>query len=177
MASLTATSFSPKIPAIFWGLLLGLVIMAMATITLYPYLVAEAKLAPGTTNLLQQTAAHMSKMLGGMSIGGFPGFEPDDDDEKYQSKVKGSTFKDFEVNYWVKEICNFLEQVHQKNPSLTLEQILRLAGLSATQIKSFLDALREIYSIANGQEGFGVTTETVLRLNTLMQKLGVEPWR
>jgi len=176
MASLTATSFTPKIPAIFWGLLLGLVIMAMATITLYPYLVAEAKLAPGTTNLLQQTAAHMSKMLGGMSIGGFPGFEPDDDDKKYQSKVKGSTFKDFEVNYWVKEICNFLEQVHQKNPSLTLDQILRLAGLSATQIKSFLDALREIHGIAAGQEGFGVAKETVTRLTQIMTTLGVIPW-
>jgi len=177
MASLTATSFTPKIPAIFWGLLLGLVIMAMATITLYPYLVAEAKLAPGTTSLLQQTAAHMSKMLGGMSIGGFPGFEPDDDDEKYQSKVKGSTFKEFEVNYWVKEICNFLEQVHQKNPSLTLEQILRLAGLSASQIHEFFNALRSIHAKAEAQIGFGVTESTVVRLEAIMKILGVVPWR
>jgi len=178
MASLTSTQFAPKSPSFFWGLLLGLVIVmaAIAFISLRPYLVAEAKLAPGTTRLLQQTATHMSKMQGGVQIGGFPGFEPDDDDDKYQSKVKDSEFSNIDVNDWTKEICNFLEQASQKNPNLSLEQILRLAGLSAKQIEDFLGALRTTYSMADAKAGFGVTVETVDRLANVMKNLGVDSW-
>jgi hypothetical protein len=148
----------------------------MVAMSVYPYLVAEAKLAPGTTSLVQQTATHMSKMLGGESVGGFPGFEPSDDDPKYQRKIKNRDFNGIDINDWVKEICNFLEQVIEKNPNLTLEQILQEMGLSATQIENFLNDLRTIDLLTKSYKGLGVTEQTVARLTLVMETLGVIPW-
>ena len=87
--------------------------------------ISEARLAPGTEGLLRQTAAHLSKMQRGASVGGFPGFEPPDDDEKYRRRIKEQHFTAQDVNDWVKEINNFLKQISKKNPRMSLEEILQ----------------------------------------------------
>jgi len=87
--------------------------------------VVEARLGKGTEGQLRQVALHLSKMQGGRSIGGFPGFEPPDDDEEYRRKIQDGTYKAEDVNDWVKEINNFLNQVVKKNPNLSLDEVLR----------------------------------------------------
>lgn len=91
--------------------------------------VSQAKLGKGTEALVEQTATHVSKLLGGQSIGGFPGFEPPDD-ERYKNKIRNSTYSGEEANSWLKEINNFLQQVTNKNPNMTLEEILKQAGMT-----------------------------------------------
>ena len=93
---------------------------ALTITTPAPQVAHTASLASGTEGLLKQTALHLSKMQGVESIGGFPGFEPPDDDEKYKRKIKNSSASGEEVNTWVKEINNFLRQVANKNPGMTL---------------------------------------------------------
>ena len=61
--------------------------------------VAEAKLATGTKKLLENTAEHLSKMQGGASVGGFPGFEPPEDDEKYRRKIENESHTGEEINH------------------------------------------------------------------------------
>ncbi len=141
-----------------------------------PQVFRAASLAPGTEGLLKQTAAHLSKMQGGESIGGFPGFEPPDNDERYKRKVEKSTATGEEVNTWVKEINNFLHQIANKNSGMTLEKILEKQGLSAAQIKDFSDALRNVHAIADGKVGYGVQQTTVDSLTELMKLLGVATW-
>lgn len=133
-------------------------------------------LAKESEGLLKQTALHLSKMQGGASIGGFPGFEPPDDDERYKRKVKGEGYNAQDVNDWVKEINNFLRQIANKNPRMKLEEILIKQGLAAAQIKEFLDALRNVELSARNMERYGVATETVQLLQTVMKDLGVIPW-
>ncbi|MEK9163635.1 MAG: hypothetical protein AAB261_10025, partial [Chloroflexota bacterium] len=72
--------------------------------------ISTRHLADGTEGLTKQTALHLSKMQKGKSIGGFPGFEPPDDDERYKRKVKDGEYNAQDVNNWVKEINNFLRQ-------------------------------------------------------------------
>jgi hypothetical protein len=131
--------------------------------------------AEGTEGLLRQTAEHLSKMQGGASIGGFPGFEPPDD-ERYKDKIRNQSYSGEEANYWAKEINNLLRQIVDKNPGLTLEQILQRAGLQPGEIKSFMDGLRNIHSSVSGLVDHGVNPKTVEILEELMNILGVTPW-
>jgi len=139
--------------------------------------VSEARLAPGTEGLLRQSAAHLSKMQRGASIGGFPGFEPPGDDEKYRRKIKEQNYNAQDVNDWVQEINNFLKQIIEKNPRMSLEEILQKQGLTPSQIENLLDALRDTEVTARGMQDYGVTTETATTLRTLLETLGVAPWR
>lgn len=144
--------------------------------------VSEARLAPGTEGLLRQTAAHLSKMQRGESIGGFPGFEPPDDDEKYRRRIKEQHITARDVNDWVKEINNFLRQIIKKNSRMSLEEILQTEspfgkqGLTPSQIENLLDALRDTEVTARGMQNYGVAPETATTLRTLMETLGVAPW-
>ncbi|MEK7442267.1 MAG: hypothetical protein AABZ78_15825 [Chloroflexota bacterium] len=149
---------------------------ALTITTPAPQVAHTASLASGTEGLLKQTALHLSKMQGGESIGGFPGFEPPDDDEKYKRKIKNSSASGEEVNTWVKEINNFLRQVANKNPGMTLEKILEKQGLSAEQVKNFSDALRNVHAVADGKVGYGVRQTTFDSLTELMKLLGVTTW-
>lgn len=133
-------------------------------------------LAKESEGLLKQTALHLSKMQGGASIGGFPGFEPPNDDERYKRKVKGEGYNAQDVNNWVKEINNFLRQIADKNPGKTLEEILIKQGLTTLQVKDFLDALRNVELSARNMEHYGVATGTIQLLQTVMKDLGVIPW-
>jgi len=133
-----------------------------------------ARLAPGTDALLQQTAAHLSRMQRGASIGGFPAFEPPDD--KYRRKIENEAYTARDVNDWVGDINNFLRQIADKNPGLTLEEILQRHGATPGQIKEFLDALRAVQATTEGMEGYGVTTETAQTLKSLLELLGVSLW-
>ncbi len=138
--------------------------------------ISEARLAKGTEGLLRQTAEHLSRMQRGESIGGFPGLEPPDDDDKYRRKIKDQSYRAEEVNHWVKEINNFLTQIVKKNSGLSLEEILQKQGLTPSQIESFFDALRNAEVMARGMQDYGVTAETATTLRTLMETLGVAPW-
>ncbi|MBK7203316.1 hypothetical protein [Candidatus Amarolinea dominans] len=140
-----------------------------------PASIAQASLAPGTEGLLRQTAGHLSKMLGGASVGGFPGFEPPGDDDKYRRKIEKRSYTAEEVNYWVKEINNFLSQIVKKNPGMSLEEILQ-SRLNPEQIVAFIRALRDMHSIAAGMESIGVSGTTTAALAGLMNTLGVSPW-
>lgn len=156
--------------------LFSLLIIAVTIILLRQRYVAEIQLAPGTEGQLRQTAIHISKMSKGASIGGFPGFEPPDNDEGYQRKIRESEYNGQDVNDWVKEICSYLETIIKRNPNMTLEQILQKTGLSAKETEEFLDALRVIHKITEGYENYGVSPATLNRLVKLMEKLGVGPW-
>ncbi|MEK7278771.1 MAG: hypothetical protein AAB427_15575 [Chloroflexota bacterium] len=136
----------------------------------------EVRLAKGTEGLLRQTAEHLSKMQRGASIGGFPGFEPPEDDKEYRDKVKNERYTAQDVNDWVKEINNFLKQIIKKNPRMSLEEILQKQGLTPPQFENLLDALRDTEVTARGMQNYGVTTETAATLRTLMETLGVAPW-
>jgi hypothetical protein len=137
--------------------------------------VSQARLAPGTEGLLRQTAEHLSKMLEGASIGGFPGFEPPDDEE-YRRKIKEQNYSAQDVNDWVKEINNFLGQIAQKNPGLTLREILQRHGLTQSQIENYIAALQRVHYAADGMKGFGVSEKTVETLTSLLKTLGVPTW-
>jgi len=115
-------------------------------------------------------------MEGGASIGGFPGFEPPDDDERYKRKVEKSTATGEEVNTWVKEINNFLRQIANKNPGVTLEKILEKQGLTSEQITSFSNALKDVHLNASTRVGYGVQESTAKTLEELMRLLGVGTW-
>lgn len=138
--------------------------------------VSEARSAPGTEGLLRQTAEHLSKMLEGASVGGFPVFEPPDNNEKYRRKIKDQTYTAQDVNDWVKEINNFLGQIVKKNPGLTLEEILQRQGLTPTQVENYIAALQRVHYTADGMKGFGVSEKTVETLTSLMKTLGVPTW-
>ena len=138
--------------------------------------VHEARLAKGTDGLLQQTAEHLSKMQRGASIGGFPGFEPPDDDEKYRRKIKEGRYSAQDINDWVKQINNFLKQIVKKNSGLSLEEILQRHGSSQAEIIEFMNALRDAEYTAGSQVGYGVSSETAGTLRSLMQALGVSTW-
>ncbi len=137
--------------------------------------VSEASRAETTEGLLRQTAAHLSKMQRGASVGGFPGFEPPDD-EKYRRKIKEQHITARDVNDWVKEINHFLKQIVDKNPGTTLEEILRNQGLTSSQIDQFVVALRNTHTTAEGMESLGVNETTVKMLESLMRVLRVQPW-
>lgn len=136
-----------------------------------------ASLASGSESLLQQTVAHLSKMQRGHSIGGFPGFEPPENDEKYRRKISNQEYTAQDVNGWVKESNNFLQQLADKNPGLTLEEILHRQGLTQIQIDEFVEALRETQFVARAQVGQGVRSETVETLKTILERLGVALWQ
>ena len=172
-------------PALVWLVVVGIALvglMAMSNTLLVeltasaPASVAQASLAPGTEGLLRQTASHLSKMLGGASVGGFPGFEPPKDDKEYQRKVRERDYKAQDVNDWAKEITNFLSQIVKKNPGMSLEKILQEQGLSEFQVNDFVGALKNLHYTADGMKGSGVSAETVARLETLMEKLRVPTW-
>ncbi|MBI5080965.1 MAG: hypothetical protein HZB17_06635, partial [Chloroflexi bacterium] len=140
-----------------------------------PQVARAASLAPGTEGLLKQTAIHLSKMEGGVSIGGFPGFEPPDD-EKYKQKIKNKYYSARDVNDWVKEINNFLKQIIEKNPGMTLEEILTKQGVTPTQIGEFMKALRNLKITVEGMDGYGVDPARAKLFVELLLKLGVTAW-
>jgi len=138
--------------------------------------VVEARLGKGTEGLVKQTALHMSKLLGGEGIGGFPGFEPPDDDERYRKKIRNYSYTGEEANYWIKEINNFLRQIVKKNPGMTLEEILQETGMSAEDMTTYVDSVRNVLTIAESWENRGVTSATIKTLRSLMETFGVQPW-
>jgi hypothetical protein len=138
--------------------------------------VSEARLVPGTEGLLRQTAAHLSKMQRGASVGGFPGFEPPDDDEKYRRKIKEQNYSAQDVNDWVKEINNFLNEIAKKNPGLSLEEILQRQGLSQVETREFVEALQSTHNTAKVLSEYGVNPETVKILESLLKTLRVPIW-
>ena len=138
--------------------------------------VVASKLAPGTEGLLRQTAEHLSKMQGGVSVGGFPGFEPPDDDEKYRRKINERSYTPEEADYWIKEINNFLKQIANKNPNLSLKEILQKQGLSLGEIDNFIVALRNTHATAAGMEGHGLSAQTLQTVESLFKILGVSTW-
>jgi hypothetical protein len=138
--------------------------------------ISQAARVKTTKGLLRQIALHLSKMHGGESVGGFPGFEPPEDDERYKDKIRNQSYSGEEVNHWAKEINNLLRQIADKKPGLTLEEILHRAGRKPGEIKSFIDGLRNVHATVESWEGYGVTPETVETLNALMKVLGVAPW-
>jgi hypothetical protein len=133
----------------------------------------SAKPVKGTETLVKQTATHMSKLLAGESVGGFPGFEPPDDDEKYRQKIRNQSYTSGEANHWIVEINSFLAQLVRKYPGMTLVEILRRAGLTKSQIDNFITNLRNVHIIA---ETYDISPRTFEKLDNLMKKLGVEPW-
>ena len=175
------TAYQPQTAPIslrlFFGLLLLLPLMAvvMWTILTLPRH-QEIKLAPGTEGLVKQTAIHLSKLSGGVNVGGFPGFEPPEDDKKYQEKIKNQQFLADEINGWVREINNFLQQIVNKNPNLTLAEILKLLGKSQAETDDFLNALRSLYETANGLKYLGLNPDTVDNFKRLLELLGVTTW-
>lgn len=82
----------------------------------------------------------MSKLQSGNSIGGFPGFEPPHDDDKYRTKIMTRSYTAQDVNDWVREINNFLNQIARKNPNLALEEILKRQGLTQAQVNDYLES-------------------------------------
>jgi len=138
--------------------------------------ITEARLGKGTEALLGQTAAHLSKLLGGESAGGFPGFEPPDDDEQYREKIRNQTYSPEDANHWIKEINNFLRQIVNKNPNMSLEEILKQAGLSQSETQAFIESLQNAHSIARGYSQYGVNPATLKHLEALMEILGVIAW-
>jgi len=129
-----------------------------------------------TKGQLPPLALHLSKMRGGASVGGFPGFEPPDDDEEYRRKIKDEAYSARDVNDWVKEINNFLGRIVKKNPNLSFEEILQRQGLTAEKTKDFVEALQRAHYTARGMSGYGVTPERVQVLESLMDVLGVPTW-
>jgi hypothetical protein len=138
--------------------------------------VSQARLAPGTEGLLRRTAEHLSKMHRGESIGGFSGFEPPDDDEKYRRKIKDQTYTAQDVNDWVKQINNFLNQIVKKNPGLSLEKVLQRQGLSQVEIREFVEAIQRTHNLAKVLSEYGVKPETVKILESLLKTLKVPLW-
>lgn len=138
--------------------------------------VSQAAVNKQTKGLLKQAALHLSKLNGGLSVGGFPKFEPPDGDESYQHKINEGSYTGQEANHWLKEINNFLRQIIKKNPNMTLEQILQKAGFSASQITNFENNLRDALAIAQSFEHKGVSPVTLETLESLMIQLGVSPW-
>lgn len=138
--------------------------------------ISQAAQVKTTKGLLRQIALHLSKMQGGASVGGFPGFEPPKDDKEYQRKIKERDYKAQDVNGWAKEINNLLDQIVKKNPGKSLERILQEEGLTQTQIEDLIGALQELQYSARGMTGFGVRLETVKTLTALMKTLGVPTW-
>ena len=172
-------------PALVWLVVVGIALvglMAMSNTLLVeltasaPASVAQASLAPGTEGLLRQTASHLSKMLEGASIGGFPGFEPPKDDKEYRRRIKDQDYGPEDVNGWIKEINNFLGQIAKKNTGLTLEEVLQRQGSTPAEIESFGKALQQVHYAARGMSGYGVNPQNVLTLESLMRVLGVVPW-
>ena len=169
-------------PALVWLVVVGIALvglMAMSNTLLVeltasaPASVAQASLAPGTEGLLRQTASHLSKLLSGASVGGFPGFEPPDDDKRYKDKIRNQSYSGEEANYWTKEINNFLSQIVKKNPGSTLQEILQRLGSTSAEIDDFIKALQQTYSTAESMEGYGVNEITVETLKSLLITLGV----
>lgn len=135
--------------------------------------IAQARLAPGTDALLKQTAQHLSKLLGGVSVGGFPPFRPPDDEERFKEKIKNSAYTPEEANYWMKEINNYLAQIIKKNPKLSLREILARQGLNEAQTENYLGVLQRVYEAAAKWEGKGVNSATLSTYRALLEQLGV----
>jgi len=143
--------------------------------TLYPPPIVQARLGPGTEGLTKQAALHMSKLQSGNSVGGFPGFEPPQDDDEYRAKIQTRSYSARDVNDWVREINNFLNQIARKNPKLTLEEILKQQGLTQAQVNDYLEGLRTTYRIASDMQKSGVRPITVQTLRSVLLELGVTP--
>jgi len=133
-------------------------------------------LAKGTEGHLRQVALHLSRMSGGESVGGFPGFEPPEDDEEYQRKVKDGSYTPEEANHWLKEINGLLKWIVRKNPGMSLKEILQRQGLSPAKVDHFIRVLQRTHYMADGMKGYGVQIETVEGLESLMKTLGVATW-
>jgi len=172
----TPTHFTAAILVAIAALTVIALSYALTITTPAPQVAHAASLAPGTERLLKQTALHLSKMQGGASVGGFPGFEPPDDDGKYKEKIKNKNYSPRDVNDWVKEINNFLKQIIRKNPEMTLEKILTKQGLTAKQIEEFTFALKDTELAARGMASYGVDYARAQALRELLIELGVSLW-
>lgn len=146
-------------------------LLPSATISSEP--VAQARLAPGTDALLKQTASHLSKLSGGISVGGFPPFRPPGEDERFKEKIKNSAYTPEEANYWLKEINNFLRQLVKKNPKMSLREILARQGLNEAQTENYLGVLQRVYEAVAKWEGKGVNSATLSTYRALLEQLGV----
>ncbi|MDM8520794.1 hypothetical protein QUF64_12160 [Anaerolineales bacterium HSG6] len=140
------------------------------------YVYAPASMSKQTSGQLKSLATHISKMLDGSSVGGFPGFEPPEDDEAYRQKIRKRSYNGQDVNDWVSEMNNYLRQIIKQNPNMTLEEILQKMGWSQARIANFLNNLREVHVIARGWKNHGVREITIERFEAQMQQLGVVLW-
>jgi len=139
--------------------------------------VFEARRAKGTEGHLRQVALHLSRMSGGESVGGFPGFEPPEDDEEYRREIKNRSYPPEKANHWLQEINGLLKWIIRKNPGLSFREILQRQGSTQGEIADFIERLQRAHYTAKAMSGYGVNPETVKILESLMKTLGVPTWQ
>jgi hypothetical protein len=126
-------------------------------------------------------------MLGGESVGGFPGFEPPDpDDDDYRRKVEERSYRPRDVDDWVRDINKHLRELIARNPGKTLEELLQEYWRSTdpslsmqeitTRTNHYLDSIRTVQTIAESQTTIGVSEVNIDILKGLTEMLGVVPW-
>lgn len=170
-----ATVFIPfALAFLTLGLTLFLLRATPPTATISSVPIAQARLAPGTDALLKQTASHLSKLLGGVRVGGFPPFRPPDDDERFKEKIKHRSYNAQEFDYWLKEVNKFLAELAKKNPNMSLREMLAKNGATRAEIDEYLLSLQRVYQLAEQSERVGgVSPLTVDALKALFLRLGV----
>jgi RHS repeat-associated protein len=146
-----------------------------------------ARLDDRSTGSLKNVASHLSRMLGGESVGGFPGFEPPDpDDDDYRRKVEERSYRPRDVDDWVRDINKHLRELIARNPGKTLEELLQEYWRSTdpslsmqeitTRTNHYLDSIRTVQTIAESQTTIGVSEVNIDILKGLTEMLGVVPW-
>lgn len=71
--------------------------------------------------------------------------------------------------------------LHRTHPNKSLQTILQQQGMSETDIRNFVNDLRDQENVARAQVGspgdnMGIMETTVEKLRQNMENLGVEPW-
>ena len=154
-------------------LLLAVIGLTLGAVMIYQTWFHPIKLHPGTHGWVKQVAVHVSKLSGG--VGGFPGFEPPDDEPKYKERIKRRELRTRDVNDWVGDINKHLQSIINKNPNMTLEEILQKLGYSQAQIDDFIEKLRIIHSVAGQLHGTRYEP-TYVRLGQLLAQLEIFGW-
>jgi len=196
--TLSSTRSSPALlyVAALGAVLLGLAAMSGLPASLLPLTdgaaVADApagqvfeaqRVKKQTRGQLEEIASHLSKMQGGESVGGFPGFEPPEDDadgshrEEYRREIKNRSYPPEKANHWLQEINGLLKWIIRKNPGLSFREILQRQGSTQVEIADFIERLQRAHYTAKAMSGYGVNPETVKILESLMKTLGVPTWQ
>jgi len=127
---------------------------------------------------LGTVAEHLSKLYGGVNFGGFPQFEPPDDDpdkDRYREEVRNQSYRATTANRWLGDISKSLETIAQRNPKLGLDEIMLQNRMTSAQAQEILDGLRDAEYLARSLQGRGVSQVTLEQLQLVMQRLGVVP--